>query len=135
MASVHRTIDVDIPASDAWAAVRDVGATDRLFPGVLTSCRLEDGVRTVTFANGLVARERIVDIDEGRRRLAYAVVGSERLLHHHASLEVVERSPGAARIVWIADFLPDAMRPAIEALTEQGAHAMKTALEQRRTVA
>ena len=135
MASLHREIDVDVPAEAAWRAIADVGATDRLFPGVLVGCRLEDGARVVSFANGLVARELIVDIDPARRRLAYAVVGSERLTHHHATLRVHERGAHACRIDWDADFLPDAMLPAIAGLTEQGAAAMRRALEAAATEA
>jgi hypothetical protein len=132
MASVQREIDVEVSAAEAWRAIRDVGRAHALFAGVLVDCRLEDGLRTVTFANGLVARERIVDVDEARRRLAYAVVGSERLLHHHATLQVFETAAAACRIAWVADFLPDAMGPAIAALTDQGAAAMRRTLEVRR---
>jgi hypothetical protein len=44
-----------------WASVRDVGAlSTRLAPGFVVDTRLEGDVRTVTFANGAVVRERIV---------------------------------------------------------------------------
>ena len=128
MASLHREIEVDVPADAAWRAVADVGATDKLFPGVLVACRLEDGARVVTFANGLVARELIVDVDAARRRLAYAVVGSERLTHHHATFKVEPTGPGTCRIDWHADFLPDAMRQAISGLMDMGAAAMPRGL-------
>jgi carbon monoxide dehydrogenase subunit G len=128
MASLHRTIEVDVPAEAAWRAIADVGATDRLFPGVLVACRLEDGARVVNFANGLIAREQIVDIDPERRRLAYAVVGSERLTHHHASFTVTPTGPDACRVDWHADFLPDAMSPAIAGLMDLGAASMPRGL-------
>ena len=47
-----------------WDAVRDVGAIhDRLAPGFVIDTVLEDGgaARVVTFGNGMVARELIVD--------------------------------------------------------------------------
>jgi carbon monoxide dehydrogenase subunit G len=128
MASLHREIEVDVPADAAWRAVADVGATDKLFPGVLVACRLEDGARVVTFANGLVARELIVDVDAARRRLAYAVVGSERLTHHHATFTVEPTGAGTCRIDWDADFLPDAMRQVISGLMDLGAAAMPRGL-------
>ena len=64
---------------DVWDAVRDFGAVHtRLVPGFVLDARLEGDARIVTFANGTVARELLVDCDEARRRLVYAVV-SERV--------------------------------------------------------
>jgi hypothetical protein len=47
--------------------------------------RLESDERIVTFHNGTVARELLVDCDEARRRLVYAIV-SERVRHYSASV-------------------------------------------------
>ena len=47
-----------------------------------------DDARIVTFANGTVARELLVDCDHARRRLVYAVV-SERIKQHSAAVQVV----------------------------------------------
>ncbi len=128
MATIYREIAVDAPASEAWDAVRDVGAAhERLTPGVLTDCKLEGGVRTVTFASGFVARERIVSIDNEARRLAYAVMG-EPFQHHNASMQVIADGAGACRIVWITDLSPDAIAPHISGLVDQGAAAMRRAL-------
>lgn len=126
MATAREEIAVDASAAAAWAAIADVAATDRLFPGVLTGCRLEDGARLVTFANGLVVRELIVDVDPVRRRLAYAAVGGS-LTHHHATLQVDAHGAGC-RIVWQADFLPASAAPRVAGLMAQGAQAMKAAL-------
>ena len=46
------------------------------------------GPVTVTFANGMVVRERIVDIDQQRRRLCYAVLG-DMFEHHSASMQIL----------------------------------------------
>jgi hypothetical protein len=129
MASLRLEIDIEVPAATAWRALRDVGRAHHAFADVLTACRMEaEDVRVVTFANGLVARERIVDVDDARRRLAYAVVGG-RMSHHHATFEVLGRGERACRVVWCADFLPAAMAPAIGALTDQGVAALKRNLE------
>jgi len=129
MASVHREIVIERPASEVWAALADVGALHtRLAPGFVTDCRLEPGARVVTFANGLVARELIVDVDDDRRRVAWSVVGG-RLSHHNASAQVFDDGGSATRFVWIADFLPDEHAPAIAAMIEQGMKAMKAHLE------
>lgn len=124
MASIRREISVDVSAEVAWDAIRDVGALHtRLVPGFVTDCRLEGDARIVTFANGLVARELIVDLDEAQRRLVWSAVGG-RLTHHNASAQVFAESPNRCRIVWTADLLPHEMAPAIAGMIDQGMNAM-----------
>src|SRR5256885_6118649 len=121
MATIRRVTVIDAPAKRVWDAVRDVGAVhERLAPGFVVDTRLEAGARVVTFGNGLVARELIVDVDDGARRLAWAVVGSPRLSHHNASMQVFDDGGGRSRVVWIADLLPDAGAPDTPGLLEQG---------------
>ena len=89
MASIHKDIPIDAHPDAVWAAVRDFGAVHkRLAPGFVVDARLDGEARVVTFANGTVARELLVDCDEARRRLVYAVV-SERLKQHSASVQVL----------------------------------------------
>ena len=129
MATIRREISVGTSAQRAWDAVRDVGAVHRrLVPGVLTDTTMEPGARTVTFANGMVIRERIVDVDDAARRLVWSATGG-RLEHHNASLQVLEDGEGRCRLVWIADLLPDAVAGDIGALMDLGAAAMKRALD------
>jgi hypothetical protein len=119
---------VDAAPDDVWAAFRDVGAIHtRLARGFVTDTKLEGDTRIVTFANGIVARERIIDIDDARRRLAYSVVEG-RPTHHHATFQVFPKGAGS-RIVWIADLLPDELKPAIEGMMDHGMTAMKSTLE------
>jgi len=129
MASIHREIVVESPPADVWDAVRDVGAVhERLAPGFVAATRLEDGARVVTFANGVVARELIVDLDDGARRLAWSVVGG-RMSHHNASLQVLAESEGRSRLVWIADLLPNEVAPIITGMIEEGMRVMKKTLD------
>ena len=129
MATIRREISVGTSAQRAWDAVRDVGAVHRrLVPGVLTDTTMEPGARTVTFANGMVIRERIVDVDDATRRLVWSATGG-RLEHHNASLQVLEDGEGRSRLVWIADLLPDAAAGDVGALMDLGAAAMKRALD------
>ena len=130
MASIRRELLVDSDPERVWAAIRDVGAVhERLAPGFVVDTRLEDGARVVTFANGLVARELIVDIDDQARRLVWSVVGSPRLTHHNASLQVFADASGHSRVVWIADLLPDEIAGTIAGMIEQGLSVMKKTLE------
>jgi len=128
MASIRKDIPVAASAEHVWDALRDVGALPtRLAKGFVTECRLDGEARIVTFANGLVAREVIVDIDDAARRLAYSV-RIERLAHHNASFEVHADGPDRCRVVWIADVLPNAAAPQIAAMMEQGVGAMRRTL-------
>ena len=129
MASIRKEVAIDATPDQVWDALRDVGALHtRLVTGFVTDCKLDGDARIVTFANGMVARELIVDIDDASRRVAWAAVGG-RLTHHNASAQVLAADRGHCRVVWIADLLPNEMAPAIAAMIEQGLGAMKKTLE------
>ena len=129
MASIHREIVVERRPAEVWDAVRDVGAVhDRLAPGFVVATTLEEGARVVTFANGVVARERIVDCDDAARRLVWSVVGG-RMSHHNASLQVAPDGEGRSRITWVADLLPNEIAPVIADMIEQGMQVMKRTLD------
>jgi carbon monoxide dehydrogenase subunit G len=129
MASIHREVRIAAAPEQVWAALRDVGAIHRrLAPGFVTDVALEEGARVVTFGNGMVARELIVDLDEDRRRLVWSVVGG-RMSHHNASAQVLEDGAGGSRFLWIADLLPHELAPAIAAMMEQGLAVIKETLE------
>jgi len=128
MASIHREISIDAPPEHVWSAVRDIGALHtRLVPGFVVDTKLEDGARVVTFGNGSVARELIVDLDDEARRLAWATVGT-RMTHYNASFQVFAEN-GRTRAVWIADLLPHELAPAVTAMIEQGLAVMKRTME------
>lgn len=62
-----------------WAALRDVGALHtRLVPGFVVHTKLEPGARIVTFGNGMVVRELIVDINDEAMRVAWSVQSESR---------------------------------------------------------
>lgn len=131
MASIRKEILLEARADDVWDAVRDVGALHkRLVPGFVIDTRLEEGARIVTFGNGLVVRELIVDLDHQARRLVWSARGG-RLTHHNASVQVFADGEGRTRLVWIADLLPDELAGDIRAMIEQGAAIMKKTLETR----
>jgi carbon monoxide dehydrogenase subunit G len=127
MASIHKETLIAAPADHVWAALRDVGNAHRLFRGVLSDAHLEGDTRVVTFADGTVVRERIVAVDEERRRVAYAAA-REGLTHHNASMQVFAEGSQSSRFVWISDFLPDSLTESICPLVDQGISAMKRAL-------
>ena len=128
MASIRREISINASAEHVWSAVRDVGALHtRLVPGFVIDTKLEEGARIVTFGNGSVVRELIVDIDDDGRRIAWAAVGG-RMTHHNASLQVFGEN-GRTRGVWIADLLPHELAAQIAGMIEQGLSVMKRTME------
>jgi carbon monoxide dehydrogenase subunit G len=128
MASIHKDISIDAPPADVWAAVRDFGNLhQRLVPGFVLDARLEGEARIVSFANGTMARELLVDCDDARRRLVYAVI-SERINQHSASVQVVADGDSRARLIWIVDVLPHEIAPYIDGQMDQAALAMQKAL-------
>jgi carbon monoxide dehydrogenase subunit G len=129
MPTIHKEIVIDAAPDAVWAAVRDVGAVhERLVPGLVVATTLADDVRTVTFTNGMVVQERIVTIDDARRRFVYAATGG-RATHHNASLQVLPEGPRGTRLVWITDLLPADVVAPIAALVDQGAQIIKATLE------
>jgi hypothetical protein len=129
MASITEQVSVSVDAQRAWQALRDVGSAHVLFAPVLVDGSLAGEVRTVTFANGLVAQERILDVDDQQRRVAYAALNVPGMEYHHASMQVVEDGPGRCRFVWITDVYPAAVADSIRPLITQGAQALKKNLE------
>ena len=81
----------------------------------------------VTFANGMQARELLIDLDDKSRRLVWSVVGG-RPTHHNASMQIFPDGEGRTRVVWIADLLPNELAGPIGGMIEQGLGAMAKAL-------
>jgi carbon monoxide dehydrogenase subunit G len=129
MASIRKEISVDAPPAHCWEVLRDVGALHtRLVPGFVTATVLEPGARVVTFGNGMVARELIVDVDDDARRIVWSVVGGS-FTHHNASVQVFDTACGGSLLVWIADLLPHELAPAIRGMIDHAASVMKPTLE------
>jgi hypothetical protein len=126
MASMHKDIPLNASSDDVWGAVRDFGALHtRLVPGFVRDTRLDGpGARIVTFANGNVARELLVDCDENRKRLVYAV-RSERVQHYSASVQVFAEGEARSRLVWIIDLLPNDIAPYVAGQMDQAVQAMQ----------
>lgn len=129
MASIRNEIITHARVDQVWDAMRDVGALHtRLAPGFVVDTRLEPGARIVTFANGLVAREQIVTIDDDAHRIVWSASG-DLLTHHNGAAQATEEPDGRTRIVWTADLLPDSAAGRVQEMMAQGISAMKTALD------
>jgi hypothetical protein len=133
MASVTKRIAVQARAEDVWAALRDFGAIHRvLAPGFVVDSRVEGQTRVITFFNGAVARELLVDIDDDARRVVYSVIeGPLGFTHHNASAQVSEGGSAGCQFVWIADVLPDEVADPMGELMDRGIHVIKETMELR----
>lgn len=130
MASILKEIRIDAAPEKVWDALRDVGQLHtRLVPGFVTDTRLEEGARIVTFGNGMVARELIVDIDDQARRLVWSVVGG-MFQHHNGVAQVFDEGEAGCRFVWRADLLPHALAGDVGVMMGQGLDVLKRTLEQ-----
>ncbi len=134
MASIRTEIVIDARPEDVWAAVRDWGALHRrLVPGFVLDTRLEGEDRIVTFFNGTVLREVLIDLDEEDRRLVWSVVDGP-YTHHNGSAQVFADGEGACRFVWVADLLPDTLAAPTREMMEQGTSVVKKTLEDQAAV-
>lgn len=131
MASVHKEFLVDATPDQVWDVLRDFGAVhERLAPGFVTDTRLDADTRTVTFADGTIVAERLVDLDPVSRRVAYTVVGgSLHPSHHHAWMQALPDAEDKTRFIWHTDVLPEPLAASIAESVEHGATVIRAALE------
>jgi hypothetical protein len=129
MASIRRETTLHVNADAAWAALREPGLAQEAFAPVLSGCEIEGDVRTVRFAAGMVARERILDVDDAHRRIAYAALDVAGVQYHHASMQIESAGPGRCQFVWITDVVPEAAVAGIGPLVEAGTAAFKHNVE------
>jgi carbon monoxide dehydrogenase subunit G len=129
MASIRKEISIDATPEDVWAAVRDWGALhERLVPGFVVDTRLDGEDRIVTFFEGTVVREVLVDLDDDARRLAWSVVDGP-YAHHNASAQVFPDGESGSRFVWLADLLPNELAARTAEMMGQGTSVVKQTLE------
>ena len=129
MASLTKEVTIEASADEVWAVIGDfAGGPSRMAPGYVVDARIDGDYRVVTFANGTVARERFVALDADGMRIVYAIEG-EKIVHDNASMQVFANGPGRCRLIWIHDFLPDAIAPVIESGMTQALGVIKNTLE------
>jgi len=131
VASIRKEILVDATPEHVWDAIRDFGAVHkRLVPGFVIDARLDGEDRIVTFGNGAVQREPLVDLDDEARRLVYAALDSAiGATHYNAAVQVFADGEARSRIEWTVDVLPNGLRAALDGIMDRGAAIMKQTLE------
>jgi hypothetical protein len=133
MATIYKEIVIGRNREFVWDAIRDVGAIHkRLVPGFVVDCKLEDDSRIISFGNGMVLREIIVDVNDETCRHSWSARG-EPLTHHNASIQVFSDGHNKCRVVWIADFMPKEVAETMNEMIQKGLNAMKQTLESTAT--
>jgi len=129
MGSIRKEIVTSAKPDQVWDAIRDIGALHtRLVPGFVIDTKLEPGARVVTFGNGMVVKEPIVDIDDRQRRLVWGAIGGP-LTHYNGAVQVFPEGATQSRVVWTADFLPHEAAGQLSTMIEQGMAVMKKTLD------
>jgi hypothetical protein len=133
MATLRKQIALDTGAANVWSAIRDFGQVHtRVAPGFLTKLEMDRNSkgcdRVITFFNGLVARERLVTVDDESCRLVYSVVEG-RPSHYSAAVQVFPEGDGRSRVVWTIDLLPDDLAPTVGGMMDHALPLMKKTLE------
>jgi uncharacterized protein YndB with AHSA1/START domain len=129
MASIRKERTIEASQEEVWAALRDWGALHkRLVPGFVVDTKLDGDDRVVTFFNGAVARERLIDLDDEARRLAWSIVDGP-YTHHNGVAQVLLDEDGTTRFVWVADLLPEELAQVTGELMERGIDTVKATLE------
>ena len=128
--AVRKDFTIAAPVDFVWSALRDFGAlTTRLVRGFVVDCRLEGTARIVTFANGSIAREELVEWSDADRRLIYTIP-SAQMRWHRASAEVYANADGTTRFVWTTHVAPAEIGAYVEAQMDLGVAALKATLEE-----
>jgi hypothetical protein len=131
MGSIRKEAMLNVGPDAVWDAVRDFSAPHtRLVRGFVTGVEMDGEDRIVTFASGAVQREPLVSVDDDQRRLVYSAVDSPLgATHYNAAVQVTSDRGCTARLVWLVDFLPDAISANLEAAMDRGAQSIEATLE------
>jgi hypothetical protein len=130
MTSIIREMIIDAAPEKVWAIIGDFANGPMLTsPGFFSDCRLEgQDVRALTFADGSVARERLIARDEQTRRIVWSWV-DEQVVHDNTSMQVLAAGDGRTRLVWIHDTLPDGLAEWLGSAMDQSAPLIKRSIE------
>ena len=127
MATLKREVLVANGAAAVWQKLRDFGQVHtKVAPGFLTALKIDKGDRVLTFFNGMVARERLVTLDDEQCRLVYSVVDGQAS-HYNAAVQVFPEGDGS-RVVWTIDLLPNELAPAIGGMMDAAVKVMRKTL-------
>ncbi|MEU8898143.1 SRPBCC family protein [Nocardia sp. NPDC048505] len=132
MAWVKQEIVIEAPVADVWAVIKDFEQGPvRMSPGLVAESKLDaPDVRVVTFASGVVVRERLISLDDEEHRFAFSIIGdSVTPAHDNGTMQVFALDNGHSRFVWTHDVLPAELAAAFAPVMEQGSAQFKKVVE------
>lgn len=106
MASIHHVEELDVSVEVAWDFLERYARAEAHVFSLSVAERMVDDVRVITLADGSEIWERNVTLDPVRRRTVYTMTGLHGSQHHQAEMRIEQTPEGAARIVWVTDYLP-----------------------------
>ncbi len=132
MASIRTEFPIDVDASRVWQVIGDwADGPVRMARGLVVSSDAEGTVRVVTFADGMIARERLVTREDDARRIVYSMVGDTvRPEHDNAVMQIVPEGADRCRFIWTRDVLPDELAESLRAAMEDAGAVIKRTLEE-----
>lgn len=128
MATISREFLIEASPNAVWERISDAGAVNELidFVGDVT---LDGDRRYCAIGEEGRLDELIVSVDDASKRFVYSIRESPfGFEHHSASWQTLGDDDGRTRFVWIADFKPDAVAPALETAIDQAVVSIKRAL-------
>lgn len=134
MAFVQKEIVIQVCAQRVWDIIGDsADGPVRMAPGFVIASRLkEPDQRIVTFVDGAVVHERLVDIDHQARRLVYSVVGGSMQPESDTSImQVFADGDDRSRFVWSHQVQPDGLVETMSGAMDRGMSLLKQTLEAR----
>lgn len=130
MALIQIEFDIAADSARVWQVIGDwADGPVRMAPGFVASCEAEADGRVVAFADGFIARERLVSRDEPARRIAYSLTGDGAPAHDNAVMQVVADGPQRCRFIWTRDVWPDEAAGPLRAAMQEAAPIIQRALE------
>ena len=126
MGNATSQIDIDKPADDVWAVVRDFGGLAAWSPG-MDSCEVDGDVRTLKMF-GMEIVEKLVSSDDDTRTISYSVVSGIPVTHHQATITVNPAGDGS-HVTWAVEVEPDEMTDLMKKSYDGALGALKSHVE------
>lgn len=123
----RRTVEIAVPASEAWALVGRADLLHHWFPG-MTACEVEGDTRTVHLGSGMALPETILTNDPLQRRFQYSLAGGF-FQEHLGTIDVHELGPDRCLVVYASDVRPAVMALVLGGATEGALHELRRQLE------
>lgn len=112
MPTIYLESHIDAAAAAVWKQISDIRSPEHLTDMVHTVEVTGDSVRSCATDHGKIV-ERIISVDDDRRRVAYTATESPfPVSHHNASMQVAQDRNGC-RLTWITDVEPAAVADAL----------------------